>query len=195
MTTRAPVAISSAAAIRSMFRGSIPVTSRGSRRVTRCLVRRPSLAVPRTAVSADAPLRRDRSAGRRRRLAVATDGDYPPWLASGRGEKLARVALGRASGVVTAEHPADLVDDPLGVEPLDCRPGRLASILLQPEVGRGKRGHLREVGDADHLPAAAEVAQALADGTRGVAADAGVDLVEDEGSGTGALAEAGQRQH
>ena len=45
---------------------------------------------------------------------------------------------------------------------------------------RAERGDLRQMGDAQDLPALAQLAQARADGARGVAADAGVDLVEHE---------------
>ena len=47
-------------------------------------------------------------------------------------------------------------------------------------MARGERGDLRQMGDAEDLPALGELAQVLADRARGVAADAGVDLVEHE---------------
>ena len=65
----------------------------------------------------------------------------------------------------------------------------------------GERGNLRQVGDAEDLPAGGERAQVLADRTRGVAADPGVDLVEHEqraGAGRrpgSAVRHAEQRQH
>ena len=64
----------------------------------------------------------------------------------------------------------------------DGRRRRLAlDVLLEPEVGGGQRGDLGQVGDADHLAALAQGAQPLADDAGGVAADPGVDLVEDQG--------------
>ena len=74
---------------------------------------------------------------------------------------------------------------------------RLAPIdaLLDPEVGCGHRGHLGQVGDAEHLPLLAERAQPLADRPRGVAADAGVDLVEDVGRRAARRPLARQREH
>ena len=53
-------------------------------------------------------------------------------------------------------------------------------VLLEPEVDVGQRGDLGQVGDAEDLAALAERPQPLADDARGVAADAGVDLVEDQ---------------
>ena len=53
-------------------------------------------------------------------------------------------------------------------------------VLDDREVAVGERGDLRQVGDADDLAAAGELAQLLADRARGLAADAGVDLVEDQ---------------
>ena len=51
--------------------------------------------------------------------------------------------------------------------------------LLDAEVAVGEARDLRQVRDRDDLRAAGEPAQRLADGVRGLAADAGVDLVED----------------
>ncbi len=61
-----------------------------------------------------------------------------------------------------------------------ARVGLGGGVLDDREVAVAERGDLGQVGDAQHLPALAEIAQALADGARGVAADAGVDLVEHE---------------
>ena len=46
-------------------------------------------------------------------------------------------------------------------------------------MGMALRGHLRKVGDVEHLPPCAQVAQLAADDAGDVAADVGVDLVED----------------
>ncbi len=51
-------------------------------------------------------------------------------------------------------------------------------VLDDREVAFRQRRDLRQVGDAQHLPAGGQLAQALADGARRVPADAGVDLVE-----------------
>ncbi len=55
-----------------------------------------------------------------------------------------------------------------------------ARSLLMTKVLIGARGHLRRMCDRDHLHAPAEPRQALADGVRNRAADAGIDLVEDQ---------------
>ena len=67
--------------------------------------------------------------------------------------------------------------------------------LLDPEVPVGQRRDLRQVGDAEHLALGAERAQALADRPRRLAADAGVDLVEDQRRGTRPRRHRHQRQH
>ena len=59
----------------------------------------------------------------------------------------------------------------------------------------GQRGDLRQVGDAEHLALVAQRPQPLADRAGGVAADPGVDLVEDEGRGPAPRALARERQH
>ena len=53
-------------------------------------------------------------------------------------------------------------------------------VLGDREVAAGERGDLRQVRDAEDLAALGELAQPRADRARGLAADAGVDLVEDE---------------
>ena len=53
-------------------------------------------------------------------------------------------------------------------------------VLDDREMAVAERGDLGQVGDAQHLPGLPELAQALADRARGMAADAGVDLVEHE---------------
>ena len=82
---------------------------------------------------------------------------------------------------VGAEHADQLGDDLALGELEDRRARRLGGgVLDDREVTVAERGDLGQVGDAQHLPAAAELAQALADRARGMAADAGVDLVEHE---------------
>src|SRR6185369_5167333 len=74
-------------------------------------------------------------------------------------------------------------------------PAWAGDVLLEPEVDVGERGDLRQVGDAEDLAAGAERPQPLADDAGGVAADAGVDLVEDQGAGRAGAAEVAERQH
>ena len=82
---------------------------------------------------------------------------------------------------VGAEHAHQLGDDLALAELDDGRTRRLdARVLDDREVARAERGDLRQVGDAQHLAALAQLAQPRADGARGLTADAGVDLVEDE---------------
>ena len=56
---------------------------------------------------------------------------------------------------------------------------RVAGHLLDPEVPVGDARDLGQVRDRDHLRALREPLQGLRDRVRGLAADAGVDLVED----------------
>ena len=96
-------------------------------------------------------------------------------------EQLFRVAAGGRVLAVGAEHPDDLADD-VGLAQLgDGRAGGLArGVLDDREVAVGQRRDLRQVRDADDLAAGGERAQLLADRAGGLAADAGVDLVEDQ---------------
>ena len=57
--------------------------------------------------------------------------------------------------------------------------GRVAGHLLDAEVAIGEARDLRQVRDRDHLRPPGEAAERLADRVCGLAADAGVDLVED----------------
>ncbi len=67
------------------------------------------------------------------------------------------------------------------LEALDVGEGPvLLDLFLDPEMVRGGRGDLREVRDADDLVASGQVAELLGDELGRLAADAGVDLVEDE---------------
>src|SRR5579862_3502550 len=76
----------------------------------------------------------------------------------------------RGEELGAAEHALELLDT--GV-------GRVSGHLLDPEVTVGEARDRRQVRDRDHLRAAREPAQRLADRVGGAAADAGVDLVED----------------
>ena len=90
----------------------------------------------------------------------------------------------RLGGLVVAlgaQHADDLGDQLVAVDPLDRRLRALAAgLLVDPEVRVGQRGDLRQVGDADHLALGAQRAQPLAHRAGRVAADPGVDLVEDQ---------------
>src|SRR5881394_1193917 len=109
---------------------------------------------------------------------------------SGSLEQLAGVAVGALVGALAAEHAANLFNHILAVEALYAgRRALTAQVLLDAEVGRGERGDLRKVGDAEDLAALAESAQSLADDAGGLATNPGVDLVEDQGLRPGRLAE------
>src|SRR5436190_11486664 len=109
-----------------------------------------------------------------------------------------RLGVPAGAGVlgVGPQHPAELLDDLTALE-LRHRRAReiLGAGLLDPEVTVGERSDLRQVGDAENLPATAERAQLLAHRARRVAADARVDLVEDERARTAAGRDAHQREH
>src|SRR3954464_13131141 len=97
---------------------------------------------------------------------------------------------------LAAEHATDLLDDALAVEAPHAGGGAIPrDVLLQGEVGPGQGGDLRQVGYAEDLAALAEGTQPLADGPGGHAADAGVDLVEDQRPRPGGPAEAAEGEH
>src|SRR3954452_12714745 len=97
---------------------------------------------------------------------------------------------------IGSEHAAELLDDLAALELRYGGSGELlGACLLDPEVPLGERGDLRQVRDAEHLTAAPERAQLLADRARGVTADAGVALVEEERAGAAARGNAHQRKH
>src|SRR5829696_7402351 len=109
--------------------------SPGPSRFTRSLVRRPRRAVPRIAEA----------------VAVAIAERLFRAGSLGGLEELAGVAVGGLVAVAAAQHPDDLGDQFVSVDPLDRR-ARLAAAdaLLDAEVRLRHRGHLREVGDAEH---------------------------------------------
>ena len=149
---------------------------------------RPSRAVP-----ADRPVGRSPVAAREQRgKSTATGGGHRSRLpasasrlsGSGRGQQLAGVALG---GVAGASPPSMRPISSTSSSPSSCSTVARAALARESFTSRkwvGQRGDLRQVGDAD-APAgrSPSVAQPLADGAGGVAADAGVDLVEDQGAG------------
>jgi len=76
-----------------------------------------------------------------------------------------------------SEHPRELLDDLLLWQLPHLRARvRRSRPLDDREVPVGQRCDLREVGDADHLTLAGELAQPRANRTGGVTADPGVDL-------------------
>src|SRR6185295_13722438 len=82
---------------------------------------------------------------------------------------------------LAAEHPRDFVDAAGLVEAADRRPRPSAiHTLVDCEVRIGVGGDLRQVRDAEDLERGAERTQLAADDVGDAAADAGVDLVEDQ---------------
>jgi hypothetical protein len=80
-----------------------------------------------------------------------------------------------------AEHPRQFLGSFRLVERLEPRARRAAAHLLRdPQLMVRLGGDLRQVGDAQHLAVRRECAQLSPDHFRDRAADAGVDLVEDE---------------
>ena len=61
--------------------------------------------------------------------------------------------------------------------------GGVVALLGHPHLGVGVGRHLGQVGDDQHLVPVGQAGQRAAHGERGGAADAGVDLVEDQGGG------------
>ena len=90
------------------------------------------------------------------------------------------VTLHGGQKLLAAEHTLQLISPLRFVQRLDGRVGRIAADLLDAEVTRRPARDLGEVRDRDHLRAPRQALQRLADRVRGLAADAGVDLVEDQ---------------
>ena len=82
--------------------------------------------------------------------------------------------------LLAAEHALELLAADEVVQLLDARVRRVAGELLDAEVALRDARDLREVRDREHLRALGEALQRRRDGVRRDAADAGVDLVEDE---------------
>src|SRR4029079_16283562 len=81
--------------------------------------------------------------------------------------------------LLAAEHALQLLAPLLVAELRDRRVRRVAGNLLDAEGAVGERRDLRQVRDRHDLGALGQAAQRLADRVRGLAADTGVDLVED----------------
>src|SRR5262249_50181976 len=86
----------------------------------------------------------------------------------------------RGEEVPTAEHSLQLALPFVAFQLLDLRVRRVAGNLLDAEMPLGEAGDLRKVSDRDHLRAHGGAGERTADGVRGFAADARVELVEDE---------------
>ena len=87
--------------------------------------------------------------------------------------------IARRDELLAAQHPLQLVAALRVVEWLDPRMRRVAGHLLDPVVGVGDARDLGQVRDRQHLCALGEALQRRRDRVRSLAADAGVDLVED----------------
>src|SRR4051812_857640 len=96
-----------------------------------------------------------------------------------------RSAPDGGEGLLTAEHSLELGAPLVVAELLDLRVRRVSGDLFDAEMAVGKRCDLRQMRDRDHLRALGEAAQGAADGVCRLAADARVDLVEDEGLSAG----------
>ncbi len=82
---------------------------------------------------------------------------------------------------LAAEHSGDFLDAGFAFYFGQVGYGALAGVLLGDDILRGSGGgDLREVGDAEDLVGRAEAAHFCADGMGDLAADVGVDLIEDE---------------
>ena len=91
-----------------------------------------------------------------------------------------KLIRGGLEELFAAEHPLQLVAALGVVEQLDARARRVAGHLLDAEVALGEARDLRQVRDRDDLGALGQALERAADGVRGLAADARVELVEDE---------------
>ena len=173
-------------------------TSPGRRRLTRCLVRSPRRAVP-------AIGHRDgcRCGARAER---ADDGDWwwppaqirPPRPGSGKGRCAVQAAASSSRACLVAASSERSPPSMRRISSTTPSPSRRSTVarawppatsFSMPEVGAGERGDLRQMGDAEDLAAGAERPQPLAHDPRRLAADPGVDLVEDDRPGAGRFAE------
>src|SRR6185503_7848479 len=141
--------------MRSRSEWSMIAMSSGVSRRTRCFVRLPSRAVPRTSGTSEANGERPVVAGSR---VVVLD------TARGRSlrglKELFGVSPGRLVALVGAEHAAQLLDQLRAPEPLDLGPGdrrRLrvvrgvaqGGVLGDAEMACREGRHLRQMSDAD----------------------------------------------
>lgn len=84
-------------------------------------------------------------------------------------------------GGATTEHATELGNLTGGIEEDDVGFGTATLNLLADHIVRGGvGGNRREVGDAQDLMVARDATHLLADGMRGLAADVGVDFIEDQ---------------
>src|SRR5215470_9253844 len=101
----------------------------------------------------------------------------PPRL----GDELECVLEARVSDGFAAEHPGHLANPIVLDQDGDGRCGAPVVLpLLHAEMLVGVRGDLREVRDAENLVGPRDLTELLADGVCRLAADADVDLVEDQ---------------
>src|SRR6266702_865373 len=91
-----------------------------------------------------------------------------------------RLATYCGKELLSTEHPLELRLPLVVAELLDPRVRRVARRLLDPEVAVGERGDLRQMRDRHDLSMLGETPEQSSDGMRRLAADPGVDLVEDE---------------
>ena len=122
--------------------------------------------------------------GAERPIAVVTLAGSPSGRASGRWSSSSaaccgRPRIGRPDSIRDSSTTRRLADD------LGHRRGRVVArdFLVTAHLGVGERRHLRQVGDHQHLVVARQAASAAPTARRGLAADAGVDLVEHQGAG------------
>src|SRR3990167_7256030 len=108
--------------------------------------------------------------GSRRRLALC------------RAYHLARMGHGFGGEVDAAEHAGDFLNALVVLQVGDGGAGGIAAAgLVYEQMVMPLGGHLRQVGDGQHLAALAQAAQQLADHFGGGAADANIDFVEHQG--------------
>ncbi len=89
--------------------------------------------------------------------------------------------MGQGGLGLAAEHAGDFLDAGFAFDLGEMGDGAVAGVLLgDDELGRGGGGDLREMGDAEDLVGSAEAPHFCADGMGDLAADIGVDFVEDE---------------
>ncbi len=89
--------------------------------------------------------------------------------------------VGRTVLLTRTEHSHELSYHLVPIQPRGLRGGdSLDGPLVDTEVPVGQRRDLRQMGNAEDLPATSESAQVLAHRACGMATDAGVDLVKDE---------------
>ena len=100
----------------------------------------------------------------------------------GRGEQLLGVRAAQLGVLQAGQHPGQLTHPVLAFEHRDAAAGhRCRRCASPPEVAVGERRHLRQVGHDHDLRGAGQPGQPPPDLDRGLAADAGVDLVEELG--------------